>query len=55
VRKFQADATLSELDTHILCAVSIFLVGYVGVLLAYYFRELEIFSVLNVDISLALI
>ena len=48
MRKAQANMTKSELDTHIVCAVSIFLVAYVGVLLAYYFRELEMFSVLNI-------
>lgn len=46
--KAQVNMTKSELDTHIVCAVSIFLVAYVGVLLAYYFRELEMFSVLNI-------
>lgn len=40
--------TLSELNAHLVCALTIFIVGYLGVLAAYYFRDLEFFSVLNV-------
>lgn len=40
--------TLSELNAHLVCALTIFIVGYLGVLAAYFFRDLEFFSVLNV-------